>query len=283
MVCLTRLFFVTTALFLIGCDQRSEEQRICDDYPHLCANLHYDSFCPDERFDLVITREKSHKGIPTRSRALYYELVASEKYRECIGLRSQIRHVQHKKRETNRTEAYLAILEQIKKIEKETKKDKDPYLSYYHWTRHQDRLALDRFIEAEKKNKIDDPHLKVFLSKYYKQRDPEKSLTLLKEAIDKTALDDLNPDWIINVALLSKKIGDTDAYIVHYLIIPQISEQTIDEKQLFAEIKDNPKKIEFFRKAANKLLASLRSQSYKKSNYYRVKASEEFKKKQKKR
>ena len=279
MLWLINLFFIIiTAFFISGCENLSEEEKICRANPSLCEDLHYDSFCPDARLNVILARENSRKAVPTRSRALYHELIESEKYRECIGLKSQIRHVQHKSREGNRTEAYLAILEKIKIIEQETKKDKDPYLSYYHWSRHQDRSALQRFLNAEKKDQIDSPELMVYLSNYYKIKDPEKSLTLLKAAINKTPFDDVNIDWLTNVALLSEKVGDIDAYIVHYLVVIQLSEQSIDEKMLFSGIKNDPKKIKILRKSSEKLLELLREQSYKKSKYYRINKSSPAKK-----
>ena len=136
-------------LLMFSCENIPEEQRICSERAHLCANLHYDSFCPGERAALVINREKTELHQPTPEMSMYNELLASEVYRDCIKLKSQVRYNQHKKRETDRTEAYINILSDIKRLERATSASTDPYLSSYHWTRKRNRSSLNNLLVAE--------------------------------------------------------------------------------------------------------------------------------------
>ena len=44
-------FYVCALPYILACDNISEEERICREEEHICAQLHYDSFCPEERYN----------------------------------------------------------------------------------------------------------------------------------------------------------------------------------------------------------------------------------------
>jgi hypothetical protein len=169
--------YICALSYILACDNISEEERICKEESHLCDQLHYDSFCPEERAHLVVARYKTQTENPELEMALYNELLASEKYRDCIQLKSQIRHVQHKHRETDRTDAYVHILEAMKRIEKATSHSHNPYLAYYHWSRHNNRTAKNNLITVDENEEINDLEILSFLAEIYAKREPMKSIS----------------------------------------------------------------------------------------------------------
>ena len=199
--------------------------------------------------------------------------MASEKYRECIGLKSQIRHVQHKHRETDRTKAYLHILDEMKRLEKATAHSYNPYLAYYHWTRHRNRTAKNNLIAADKSYDIEDINILRFLAEIYAKRDPMKAITYYKKSI---ALDEpgtIDVQTLLQIAHLSYQLDDLEGYLVFYLAAQNLDTKVkLHNIKLYEKIKQDANKVKYYNKAANRLLADIRNKSFLKSIYYLTEA-----------
>jgi hypothetical protein len=260
--CLSACFLLT------GCDRLTPEQKVCNQYPHLCIDMHKDSFCKDERSDVILARFNTEEQIPSLDKAMYDELLVSEKYEACIKIKSQIRHVQHKYRATDRTEGYLNILKKLEVLKKATKGSKNPYLAYYHWSRFRDKRALKNFINAERMKEINTPELKGWLADYYSRSNPEKALTLYKEAIAETDIDDINNRWLVSIATISKRLGLNDAYYVYHKIAAELDAHDVDERILMEAIGNDSSRAKQLQREADQLMKLIRVGKFKKSKYY---------------
>lgn len=230
--------------------------------------MHKDSFCKDERSDVIVARFHTEEQVPSLDKAMYEELIVSEKYEACIKIKSQIRHVQHKYRATDRTDGYLNILKKLEVLKKATKGSKNPYLAYYHWSRFRDKRALKNFVEAEKNKTINTPELKGWLADYYARRNPEKALTLYKEAIAGSDIDNINNHWLVSIATISKRLGLNDAYYVYHKIAAELDAHDVDERILMDAIGNDQGRSKQLNKEAEQLIKLIRVGKFKKSKYF---------------
>lgn len=267
---ITKYMFFSITLLLIGCKNVPQTQIICNNHPFICKDLHKDSFCKDQREALILARFDTLEQKPSLDMALYNELLVSEKYRDCIGLKSEIRHVQHTERTTDRTDAYLAILRRIKKLSGATKNSKNPYLAYYHWSRYRDKKALSIFLEDEKEGKIDKPQLKAWLADYYSRKDPEKSIDLYKQAIAETDVNDINNLWITAMATVYKDTGHNNEFYIYHRVAEKISPHPVNEEMLMNAIGHDKKLAAQLDDIASQIAKLIRVGKFSYSPYYKT-------------
>ncbi|MED5234089.1 MAG: DUF2989 domain-containing protein, partial [Pseudomonadota bacterium] len=72
---------------------------------------------------------------------------------------------------------------EIKRLSRETKDSLDPYLSYYHWTRYNDKEAFHRFERYAASNRVSDPKLLVALASVQIKTDQKRTIETLYRAL----------------------------------------------------------------------------------------------------
>jgi len=173
---LSLLFFVT------ACGEKElTVAQVCQENPAICNDLNVDSHCNMERRDVILSRYHEQK-MPSDPNK-YQLLIHFERYSKCIELASGIEHIKLKEKRTSRVKGYLTSLDEIKRLADETVSSEYPPLLYYHWSHHGSQSHLDRFLLAEKQNKLQAPELQVALASYYMKRNPKKTMAILQHAL----------------------------------------------------------------------------------------------------
>ncbi|WP_258313037.1 DUF2989 domain-containing protein [Alteromonas sp. KUL49] len=155
---------VVISLSLSGCSDMFKPTiaEICETHSEFCLDLNLDARCRYDRADIIRLRYE-HKDDP--SDAYKYPLMlAFEEYLVCVEEAQHIEHIKRRGKEATRLKGVLTAQQELSRLARETKTSPDPYLSYYHWSRFNDRDALSRFESYAQRRNIDDPNLLVILA-----------------------------------------------------------------------------------------------------------------------
>jgi hypothetical protein len=181
-----RLLFALCILVLAGCGETEISiSEVCATKPLICNDLMDDSHCKLERRNVIFSRHDESK-VPSDAKK-YRLLLDFEKYSKCMELASGIEHIKLKEKTTQRVDSYRVSLAEIKRLSDETMSSDHPGLLYYHWSRHQSKSHLERFLKTAEQSKFSDPDLQFALASHYlAERDPRaiaamhQTLTLYK-------------------------------------------------------------------------------------------------------
>jgi tetratricopeptide (TPR) repeat protein len=177
------LLLALSILLVSACSEGELTLRdVCEKEPGLCSDLNDDSHCNVQRRDLIMQRFEE-KRLPS-DKNKYQLLVDLEKYSKCIELAAGIEHIKLKEKTSTRMVGYMTSLKEIKRLNDETISSDNPLLLYYHWSRNKSDSHLQRFLQAEKDNRLETPQLQMALVSYYSKRDREKSIRLLHHALE---------------------------------------------------------------------------------------------------
>ncbi|GGW77033.1 DUF2989 domain-containing protein [Alteromonas halophila] len=170
-------------LLLTGCDNLFEPTvaEICKDDPALCSDLNQDGWCRSEKATIIRLRH-THKD--DKSEQYKYPLMlAFEDYLACVDKASGIEHIKYRDKEATRLKGVLTAQKELKRLSRETRHAADPYLSYYHWSRHGNKEALERFRQYMRSHDVQDPALLVFRAEEEVKRDLQRTTAILYEAL----------------------------------------------------------------------------------------------------
>ncbi|WP_427982054.1 DUF2989 domain-containing protein [Agarivorans sp.] len=168
-----------SALNFLGFGNRTVKS-ICKSNPELCEDLNQDGWCRSERADVIIARfdELNHASDENK-----YHLIKNYRaYNQCIELAASIEPKYDKSRKTQRVVGMLTSLEELARLEAETRESNNPYLAMYHWTQHRDQDAKERFLALEGTGKLDSPELLWTLAIYYSGNNPQKTIDILQSS-----------------------------------------------------------------------------------------------------
>lgn len=209
------LFALLVSLVLQGCSDFFEPtiSEICDENSELCLDLSLDARCRYERADIIRIRYY-HQDDKTDAYK-YPLLLAFEDYLVCVDEVQHIEHIKRKGKEATRLKGVITAQKELKRLARETKSSLDPYLSYYHWTRFNDKDAFHRFERYAASNKVSDPELLVSLASAQIKTDQVRTIKTLYRAL--SLYDD--PDNIdIGIYHSLASIGmDTENYRMAYV------------------------------------------------------------------
>lgn len=135
---------------------------ICESHSEFCLDLNLDARCRYDRADIIRLRFE-HKD-DTSDAYKYPLMLAFEEYLVCVEEAQHIEHIKRRGKEATRLKGVLTAQQELTRLARETKTSPDPYLSYYHWSRFNDREALARFESYAQRRNVDDPNLLVILA-----------------------------------------------------------------------------------------------------------------------
>ncbi|KAF7787376.1 hypothetical protein PRUB_a4586 [Pseudoalteromonas rubra] len=173
---------ITTAL-LSGCDDTITLSKICSDTPGFCADLNKDSHCKEERASVIFSRYREYKA-PTDENK-YTLLKDFEQYNECVSLAAQIEHIKLKEKTTSRVEGHLTSLKEMTRIYQDTINTEHPGLLYYHWSRRNNRMALNKLLNMQDQEHVkSDREIQLFLATFYAKIDDDKTIDILYRVLE---------------------------------------------------------------------------------------------------
>lgn len=177
-----KLITVLATSLLVACGETTISiSEICQTKPMICNDLYDDSHCKLERRNVIFSRYDVSK-VPSDAKK-YRLLMDLEKYSKCMELASGIEHIKLKEKTTSRINSYRVSLDEIKRISDETITSDHPGLLFYHWSRHQSKSHLEKFIKAAEQNKFTDPDLQFALASHYLAERNPKAIDAMHQAL----------------------------------------------------------------------------------------------------
>ncbi|ELR63690.1 hypothetical protein C942_03359 [Photobacterium marinum] len=199
---------------LSGCYERHRStDSLCESYPQICADTNLnDGQCRLQRTKLIWQRYDVLKD-PTDIEK-FKELKFTYEYQKCLEFAARIEPTELKERKTNRTNALLASYKNIDRLNTELAYSTDPEIIYYRLTQG-DKSALRQFLLLEGKPEMETPELQLALATFYTDKDKEKTIRLLKHALELYQKGQtIKPEIIQSLATLSHQNKSTDkAYL----------------------------------------------------------------------
>ena len=204
-----------SAVALSGCGDLFEPtiSEICESHSELCLDLSLDARCRAERAEIIRIRYYSQD--PENDAYKYPLLLNFEEYLTCVEEVQHIEHVKRKGKEATRLKGVITAQREIKRLSRETKNSLDPYLSYYHWTRFNDKAAFHRFERYAASNRVTDPALLVSLASVQIKTDLPRTVETLYRALSLyTDSDDIDVSIFYSLASIGM---DLDNYRLAYV------------------------------------------------------------------
>ena len=174
---------LSMTVMLSGCSDWFEPtiSEICETNSEMCLDLSLDARCRHERADII--RLRYNHQTDTSDAFKYPLLLAFEDYLVCVEEAQHIEHIKRKGKEATRLKGVITAQRELTRLARETKRSLDPYLSYYHWSRHNDNEAFHRFERYAASNKVNDPELLISLASAQIKTDPERTINTLYKAL----------------------------------------------------------------------------------------------------
>jgi len=174
---------LSMTVMLSGCSDWFEPtiSEICETNSEMCLDLSLDARCRHERADII--RLRYNHQADTSDAFKYPLLLAFEDYLVCVEEVQHIEHIKRKGKEATRLKGVITAQRELTRLARETKRSLDPYLSYYHWSRHNDKEAFHRFERYAASNKVKDPELLISLASAQIKTDPERTINTLYKAL----------------------------------------------------------------------------------------------------
>ncbi|ABZ76636.1 conserved hypothetical protein [Shewanella halifaxensis HAW-EB4] len=259
-------FFAISAFFgLLGCEQPTNTQVICNKNPELCADLHKDSWCRFEKGDLIRNRFKLKNTLEPSGKLIYDQLLYLENYNKCVELASGVQHILHPERTNDRARAFGLSSQTLSELQETTKGSNDPHLAYYHWSRFNDPEAEAVLFAAESNGAITDVMLKAELASHYLRLNPTKSKQLYAEVFEGSTEENFKADWLLALATIYRLENKFEIDYWLSMTNIEITHANFTEVQMLALIKGNKILQRRLDKDALELAEQLQSGEYQKS------------------
>ncbi|UTV26891.1 DUF2989 domain-containing protein [Photobacterium atrarenae] len=210
-----RLFLSVACLTLLGgCFERHRStESLCQDHPEICANTNLnDGQCRLQRTQLIWQRYDVLQNPADEEK--FKELKFTYAYQKCLEYAARIEPTELKERKSLRTRALIHSYEEIRRLSEELADSADPQIIYYRWSQG-DKRALRQFLQLEGTPALETPELQLALATFYTEVDKEKTIQLLKHALELyTGEQPIQPEIIQTLATLSHQNKSTDdAYL----------------------------------------------------------------------
>ncbi|WP_299013565.1 DUF2989 domain-containing protein [uncultured Photobacterium sp.] len=196
---------------LNGCyEQHSSTESLCESYPQICAETNLnDGQCRLQRTKLIWQRYDVLKNPADIEK--YKELKFTYEYQKCLDYAARIEPTNLKERKNNRAKALIASYRSIDRLNKELAHSTDPEIIYYRLTQG-DKSALRQFLQLEGKPALETPELQLALATFYTDKDKEKTIQLLKHALELYEKGQgIKPEIIQSLATLSHQTKSIDS------------------------------------------------------------------------
>lgn len=167
---------------LYGCDNGPKVSEICQEHTKICADLQEDNWCRKERREVLVNYDKLNKDSQDNNK--YALLLTYETYAKCMDKASLIEHKKLKEKKSIRINNAINAKSRIKEMSLETSNSENALLLYYHWSRFNDKTALNKLLALEGTSEVETPDTQFNLATYYVKRNPAKTLTFLFHALE---------------------------------------------------------------------------------------------------
>lgn len=254
----TRAAFSGLLMLLAGCSDHQTVKEMCDNNPHFCTDLNDDGWCRYPRADVIDHRFALEKTPSDDNR--YQMLLTWEKYRDCIQLAADVRQLDKREAAANRMRGYLTSLKEIDELAAATRDSDYPYLLFWHWSREGREAALEKLLEADKRDELNISEIQYRLGTYYAKSDPDLAIKKMLYALELlpkkenfsgdiiTSLATLyyrskNPEnayvWM-HIAELAEVEGASSDSIAEYLRLTPDQRDELDDKaeEIYDQIQD---------------------------------------------
>ncbi|GFD82452.1 hypothetical protein KUL156_04720 [Alteromonas sp. KUL156] len=230
---------------LSGCGDLFEPtiSEICESHSEICLDLSLDARCRVERAEIIRLR---YYNQDTKDDAYKYPLLLNfEKYLTCVEEVQHIEHVKRKGKEATRLKGVITAQREIKRLSRETKDSLDPYLSYYHWTRFNDKDAFHRFERYAASNRVTDPSLLVSLASVQIKTDLKRTTETLHRALSLyTDSDDIDVSVFYSLAAIGMDLENYRRAYVWYGVAEAFDDRLGENQRVqLGEMHDLPTEI----------------------------------------
>ncbi len=176
------LSLVCTLALLPACDETIKVADVCSKNINICSDFQEDNWCRRERREALVTY---HSQQVSKQESLKYNLLLNyEKYEACMKKASLIEHKKFKEKKHLRITNYMNAKKRIKALSDETINSEDPLLLYYHWSRNNNKVALEKLLALEGSKAIENTESQFNLATYYVKRDIKKAFNFLFHALE---------------------------------------------------------------------------------------------------
>ena len=264
----TSVVLFSLAVSVTGCDNGRNFASLCEQYPDICNEFEEDSWCKKERIQVGYANLTDVEQPSEINK--FHRLIAYEDYSKCMAHASKIEHIKLKEKKTKRINNWMKAQERIEQLSKETENMSHPRLLYYHWTRHLNEEALEKFLALEGTDALENPDSLFELATYYVKRDPDKTLGLLYHALEL-----YQPDEKINVeifkslsSIFADKQETKQAYIwLKILALYQPDDKDLSINTLTSYVMQHNLEQDFLDKVAAATLAKIKDGKFKAPKY----------------
>lgn len=238
---------------LSACNNKMSVSEACNSVSVICKEIVDDSGCKRERaavvlneYDIRVKKDKSK---------IYQQMLALEDLQQCSYKRSLIQYVSAESRfpvEPNETKERIDKRESFRKSISERKKVKsdnyqrtmryahyynqetegslNPRHLYWRYSRLNDRVALKRLIEKDKKGEVFGHDMKFFMSMIYVDADPELVEESLLKSLEQYPVSKYNPLGDVKAPSKYDPYKDEEGRL-HYSIFRHLTQYYYKNKQ----------------------------------------------------
>ncbi len=259
-----KIWMLLPAVFVLAACGEKELNitQVCQEKPGLCTDLVEDGHCRVERSETILARYGELK-LPSDANK-YRLLLDFEKYSKCMELAKGIEHIKLKEKTTARVNSYMVSLNEIKRLDEETKTSDYPGLLYYHWSRHGSKAHLERFEKAAKDGQLNTPDLKFALARYYIEKDKNLAINTMLDALKLyKAGDVVDTDIYTSLTTLYFKQQKLPQSYHWALVAQEAGVQRIEFDTIVKAAKDNALNIKQIEDLADETVASLAQGQFK--------------------
>ena len=158
---------------------------------------------------------------------------------------------------------YLTSQREIKRLARETRYSKDPYLAYYQWSRHGHDDALEAFLKAEEQGEFNSAALNVAHASYLVKEDTALAINALYQALSLyTEEEKVDPEIFHSLYTLHRERGDLAEAIVWALVGAEIESNTVNKTELLSIARENNLPIDTLTARADSLYSQIESRGF---------------------
>jgi len=155
---------------------------ICDDTPQICQDIATNGWCKTERGDVIRHREQELLA-PLDETILYSGLKKWKNLSQCIEIAANIKRRKLKDRDPIKQATFLVTLQEIARIEQETKHSQIPELLYYHWAQDGEPQKLATLMRLDDQGKLNNTSMQLIMATLYAKTDKQKAINTQYKAL----------------------------------------------------------------------------------------------------
>lgn len=239
---------------LVGClEGNKNTEQLCQSNPGLqCQQLNMnDGQCRVARTDLIWHRFEILKQPTESNKIKEFELVTN--YNRCLELAAQIETIDQPKLKERRFTTLMHTIEESERIITELSQSNTPETLYFLWSQTGDTNARRSFLQLEGKEVLNTSEMQYALATFYSNRDYEKTLTLLNNALTLSNGSAVNTEIFKSMASINHSLGQLEkaylwAMVAKDFDVPTASEAELRvlyhfEKSQYKQLNDDAEKI----------------------------------------